>query len=171
MTVNNLIQTRAMQPMATCRQQPYLHKPAVMTSFSLWRHSLLSWPRPPLQTYRHLTAFNIQRFLSVKTTDLIMIRLQQTSNVIWCRRRQQHQILLQVAQLQRSITSSPYQQLQQHARVDATCLLSQDANITGTQTAITTFHQEQNGQQTVKMQVRVKSHDKAMIKPNKSGFI
>jgi len=33
----------------------------------------------------------------VKTTDLIMIRLQQTSNVIWCRRWQQHQILLQVA--------------------------------------------------------------------------
>ena len=44
--------TRAMQPVATCRQSPYLHKPAVimMTSFLLWRHLLLSWPRPALQT-------------------------------------------------------------------------------------------------------------------------
>jgi len=62
--------TRAVQPVATCRQSPYLHKPAIaivtsfsiwrlaptalvapvliMMSFSLWRHSLLSWPRPPL---------------------------------------------------------------------------------------------------------------------------
>jgi len=31
----------------------------IMTSFSLWRHSLLNWPRPPLQTYGHLTAFNV----------------------------------------------------------------------------------------------------------------
>jgi len=75
--------TRAVQPVATCHQSPYLHKPAIvivtsfslsrlaptalaapvliMTSFSLWRHSLLSWPRPPLRTYGHLTAFNIQR--------------------------------------------------------------------------------------------------------------
>ena len=39
--------TRAVQPVATCRQSPYLHEPAViiMTSFSLWRHSPLSWPR------------------------------------------------------------------------------------------------------------------------------
>jgi len=74
------------QPVAACRQSPYLHKPATvivtsfslwrlaptaltapvltMTSFSLWRHSLLSWPRPPLRTYGrygHLTAFNISR--------------------------------------------------------------------------------------------------------------
>jgi len=28
------------------------HPPVlIMTSFSLWRHSLLSWPRPPLRTY------------------------------------------------------------------------------------------------------------------------
>jgi len=29
------------QPVATCRQSPYLHKPAIVivTSFSLWRHS------------------------------------------------------------------------------------------------------------------------------------
>jgi len=58
------------QPVATCRQSPYLRKPATVilivtsraygtrgarsprsTSFSLWRHSLLSWPRPPLWTY------------------------------------------------------------------------------------------------------------------------
>jgi len=65
--------TRAVQPVATCRQSPHLHKPAIvivtsfllwcltptalpapiliMTSFSLRHHSLLSWPRPPLQTY------------------------------------------------------------------------------------------------------------------------
>jgi len=67
--------TRAVQPVATCRQSPYLHKPAIvivivtlfslwrlapaalaapvliMTSFSLWRHSLLSWPCPALRTY------------------------------------------------------------------------------------------------------------------------
>jgi len=64
---------RCMQPVATCRQSPYLHKPAVVTvtslslwrlapttlaapvhvmsSFSMWRHSLLSWPRPPSRTY------------------------------------------------------------------------------------------------------------------------
>jgi len=68
-----LIITRALQSMATCRQSPYLHKPAViiMTSFSLWchlhvsrrrlwcsqplfslwRHLLLSWPGPALRTY------------------------------------------------------------------------------------------------------------------------
>jgi len=45
--------TRAVQPVATCCQSPYLHKPAIVTvtSFSLWRHSLLSWPHPLLQTY------------------------------------------------------------------------------------------------------------------------
>jgi len=42
---NFIFQTRALQPVATCRQSPYLHKPAIMlTSFSLWRHSLLRWP-------------------------------------------------------------------------------------------------------------------------------
>jgi len=50
---------RALQAVATCRQSPYLHKPAivVVTSFSLWRHSLLSWSRPALwtnvRTYGH----------------------------------------------------------------------------------------------------------------------
>ena len=36
--------TRALQPVATCRRSPYLHKPAIiiMTSFSLWRHSRVS---------------------------------------------------------------------------------------------------------------------------------
>jgi len=69
--------TRAVQPVAICRQSPYLHKPPVvivtpfslwrlaptalaapvltMTSLSLWRHSLLSWPRPPLRTYTYVT--------------------------------------------------------------------------------------------------------------------
>jgi len=64
--------TRAVQPMATCHQLSYLHKPAVvkcdvilivtslvptalaapvliMMSLSLWYHPLLSWPRPPLR--------------------------------------------------------------------------------------------------------------------------
>jgi len=47
--------TTAVQPVATCRQSPYLHKPAIVivTSFSSWRHSLLSWPRPPLRMYVH----------------------------------------------------------------------------------------------------------------------
>jgi len=32
--------TRVVQPVATCRQSPYLHKPAIVivTSFPLWRH-------------------------------------------------------------------------------------------------------------------------------------
>ena len=44
--------TRAVQPVATCRQSPYLHKSAIVivTSFSLWCYSLQSWPRPPLWT-------------------------------------------------------------------------------------------------------------------------
>jgi len=44
--------TRALQPVATRRQSPYLRKPAIviMTSFSLWLHSLLRWPRPALRT-------------------------------------------------------------------------------------------------------------------------
>jgi len=79
-TKQSIIITRSLQPVATCRQSPYLHKPAIiimasshydvicksrvvlaptalaapvliMTSFSLWRHSLLSWPRPALRTY------------------------------------------------------------------------------------------------------------------------
>jgi len=50
---HNAQRTTALQPVATCRQSPYLHKPSIimMTSFSLWRHSLLSWPRPALRTY------------------------------------------------------------------------------------------------------------------------
>ena len=52
--VRNLMQNYFVQPVATCRQSPYFHKPAIliMTSFWLWRHSLLSWPRPAfLRTY------------------------------------------------------------------------------------------------------------------------
>ena len=60
----HVIHTRALQPVATCRQSPYL-RPAIITvtSISLRRHSLLSWPRPALRTnvrtYGHITAFNI----------------------------------------------------------------------------------------------------------------
>jgi len=76
-----IIFTIAVQLVATCRQLAYLHKQLlslwrhshydvsrllprrsfaptalaapvlIMTSFSLWRHSLLSWPRPPIWTY------------------------------------------------------------------------------------------------------------------------
>jgi len=66
--------TRLVQPVATYRQSPYLHKPAIvivtslslLTSraygacgrrsrhsqppFSLWRRSLMSWPHPALRT-------------------------------------------------------------------------------------------------------------------------
>jgi len=78
--MKDTLYTRALQPVATCRQSTYFHKPAIitvtsfslwrhswgsrlrrsqpatkaailiMTSFSLWRHSLLSWPRPALRT-------------------------------------------------------------------------------------------------------------------------
>ena len=50
--------TRALQPVATCRQSPYLRpvpsatKPAILIMTSLA-------PGPALQTYAHLTAFNI----------------------------------------------------------------------------------------------------------------
>jgi len=42
--IRRLVVTRALQPVATCRQLPYLHKPAIiiMTSFSLWRHLRVS---------------------------------------------------------------------------------------------------------------------------------
>ena len=62
------IETRAVQPVAICRQSPYLHKPAIVivTSFSLWRHShydFLRLRRSPTVTdvrYGDLTAFNIK---------------------------------------------------------------------------------------------------------------
>jgi len=63
-----IIVTRAMQPVATRSQSPYIsisqlvsHYDVIlimtsrafrrMTSYSLWRHSLLSRPRPLLRTY------------------------------------------------------------------------------------------------------------------------
>jgi len=51
--------TTAVPPVATCHQSPYLHKPGtvIMTSFSLWYHSLLTWPCPSLRTYGQITAF------------------------------------------------------------------------------------------------------------------
>ena len=50
--------TRALQPVATCRQWSYIHKPAIiiMTSFSLWRHSRVSRLRrsqPPFSLWRN----------------------------------------------------------------------------------------------------------------------
>jgi len=50
--------TRAVQPVATCRQSPYLHKPAIVTvtSISLWCHSRVSRLRrsqPPFSLWRH----------------------------------------------------------------------------------------------------------------------
>ena len=82
-SANNSINTRAVQPVATCRQSPYLHKPAivVVTSFSLWRLAPTALAAPVLimtsfsfcdvirywaghihhygRTYGHLTAFDI----------------------------------------------------------------------------------------------------------------
>jgi len=54
----SLLPTRTLQPVDTCRQSPYLHKPAIiiMTSFSLWRDSSVSrlWrSQPPLSLWRH----------------------------------------------------------------------------------------------------------------------
>ena len=39
-----------MQPVATCRQSPYLHKPAIVivTSFSLWRLAPIRRSQPPV---------------------------------------------------------------------------------------------------------------------------
>jgi len=70
----SLHNTRA--PVATCRQSPYLWpvpsatKPAIliMKSFSLWRHSLLSWPCPVLRMCGHLTAFNYEDFVGSEYT-------------------------------------------------------------------------------------------------------
>ena len=58
--------TRVVQPMAACRQSPYLHKPAIIVvmSFSLWHHLLLSWPRPALRTnVRTLRRDTLPRFI------------------------------------------------------------------------------------------------------------
>jgi len=67
--------TRSLQPVATWRQLPYLHKPAIiimtsfarlapmaarvliMTSLSLWRHT--GHAQRYRRTYGQLTAFNI----------------------------------------------------------------------------------------------------------------
>ena len=53
----SLNMTRAVQPVTTCRQSPYLHKPAIVivTSFSLWRLALWrSWrSQPPFSLWRH----------------------------------------------------------------------------------------------------------------------
>jgi len=47
--------TRVVQPMAACRQSPYLHKPAIVivTSLSLWRLTLLRHSQPPFSLWRH----------------------------------------------------------------------------------------------------------------------
>jgi len=64
--VNLSFTTRAVQPVATCRQSPYLHKPAIVivTSFSLWelRHS-----RPPFSSWRHSHCDVIRYWAGVRT--------------------------------------------------------------------------------------------------------
>jgi len=47
---DSTVDTRALQPVATCRQSPYLHEPAIVivTSFSLSRRS-----QPPFPLWRH----------------------------------------------------------------------------------------------------------------------
>ena len=95
----HLIHTTAVQPVATCRQSPCRFAPTalvapvlmtsfsswrlaptaiaapvpIMTSFSLWRHSLLSWPRPPLLTYvryGHFTKWHHDPSSRLATIDM-----------------------------------------------------------------------------------------------------
>jgi len=51
--------TKAVQPVATCRQSPYLHKPAIVivTSFSLWRLAPTALATPVLI----MTSFSLWR--------------------------------------------------------------------------------------------------------------
>jgi len=55
--LRNVITTRAVQPVATCRQSPYLHKPVIVigTSFSLWRlaHTALAALTAPFTLWRY----------------------------------------------------------------------------------------------------------------------
>jgi len=55
------IQTSAVQPVATCRQSPYLHKPAtvIVTSFSLWRlaPTALAAPVVIMTSFATITAY------------------------------------------------------------------------------------------------------------------
>jgi len=54
--------TRAVQPVATCRQSPYLHKPAlvIVTSFSLWRLAPIAALASSFPLWRHCH-YNILR--------------------------------------------------------------------------------------------------------------
>jgi len=62
-----------------------------MTSFSLWPHSLLSWPRPPLRTYvtartptlRTPTAFNIWRFRKCSRSRGVQASARTLRYVTW----------------------------------------------------------------------------------------
>ena len=94
-----LLQTRALQPLATRDQLPYLHKPAVivmmsfahivptvlaapiliMTSFSC-RHSLLSWPCPALWMNVSMDTFP---YLIYKDASTIFRALQCFDAVGW----------------------------------------------------------------------------------------
>ena len=89
---HTFVDTRAVQPVATCRQSPTsisqllslwrhshhdvsptaLAAPvSTMTSFSLWRHSLLNWPRLPLRTY-----------ITDTLPRLIYIKMSKSSNLL-----------------------------------------------------------------------------------------
>jgi len=83
--------TIAVQPVATCRQSPYFHKPAIaiVTSFSLrrsqppfslWRHShcdvirycpLRTYERTYVRTDRHLTAF-----IKIQWTEMRLVYMR-----------------------------------------------------------------------------------------------
>jgi len=90
------VKTRAVQPVATCRQSPYLHKPAIVivTSLSLWRDSLLSSPRPALRNERTLRTDTLPRLIcNDEYSVLICCRtvydgcwrhFMTDDNCVWC---------------------------------------------------------------------------------------
>jgi len=66
------IYARAVQPVATCRHSPYLHKPAVviLTSFSLWRLALAA---PILITTLFATELAVPTVTDVRTDTLLRL--------------------------------------------------------------------------------------------------
>jgi len=47
----------------------------IMTSFSLWRHLLLSWPHPPLWTYVHSTYVRTDTLPHLTCNDSLLVRM------------------------------------------------------------------------------------------------
>jgi len=59
---------------ATCRQSPYLHKPAIVivTSFSLW-HLSLRRSQPPFSLWRH-SSHDLIRYTELATPSVSDVR-------------------------------------------------------------------------------------------------